>query len=77
MVHALAERNCELQLLRQHVLRKKPVGIQATGTSLLKQDKQQPVQVRVTYCVLPVFLGLQRELTATGGTERGECHGEW
>ncbi|XP_065599856.1 myomegalin isoform X2 [Cyrtonyx montezumae] len=44
MVHALAERNCELQLLRQHVLRKEPVGIQATGTSLLKQDKQQPVQ---------------------------------
>ena len=44
MVHALAERNCELQLLRQHVLRKEPVGIQAPGTGLLKQDKQQPVQ---------------------------------
>uniref|UniRef100_A0A8C9F1B2 Phosphodiesterase 4D interacting protein n=1 Tax=Pavo cristatus TaxID=9049 RepID=A0A8C9F1B2_PAVCR len=44
MVHALAERNCELQLLRQHMLRKEPVGVQATGTSLLKQDKQLPVQ---------------------------------
>ncbi|XP_021260427.1 myomegalin-like isoform X7 [Numida meleagris] len=44
MAHALAERNCELQLLRQYVLRKEPVGIQATGTSLLKQDRQQPVQ---------------------------------
>uniref|UniRef100_A0A803YHU2 Short myomegalin-like EB1 binding protein N-terminal domain-containing protein n=1 Tax=Meleagris gallopavo TaxID=9103 RepID=A0A803YHU2_MELGA len=61
MVHALAERNCELQLLRQHVLRKEPVGIQAPGTGLLKQDKQQPVQVRVMYSVLPVVLGLQRE----------------
>lgn len=76
-MHALAERNCELQLLRQHVLRKEPVGIQAPGTGLLKQDKQQPVQVRVMYSVLPVVLGLQRERIATGGTERRECHREW
>lgn len=68
MVHALAERNCELQLLRQHVLRKEPVGIEAPGTALLKQDRQQPVQVRVTYSVLPAVLGLWRECIATGGT---------
>ncbi|XP_050757109.1 myomegalin isoform X4 [Gymnogyps californianus] len=43
MAHALAERSCELQLLRQHVLGKEPVGTQSAGARLLKQDKQ-PVQ---------------------------------
>ncbi|XP_062472178.1 myomegalin-like isoform X3 [Pezoporus occidentalis] len=43
MVQALAERGSELQLLRQHVLRKEPVGTQLAGASLLKQDKQ-PIQ---------------------------------
>ncbi|XP_046800968.1 myomegalin isoform X2 [Gallus gallus] len=62
MVHALAERNCELQLLRQHVLRKKPVGIQATGTSLLKQDKQQPVQeILQRACGAAALAGPQQE----------------
>ncbi|XP_050568220.1 myomegalin isoform X1 [Cygnus atratus] len=44
MAHALAERSCELQLLRQHVLGKEPFRTQSAGTSLLKQDKQQPLQ---------------------------------
>ncbi|XP_040421898.1 myomegalin-like isoform X2 [Cygnus olor] len=44
MAHALAERSCELQLLRQHVLGKEPLRTQSAGTSLLKQDKQQPLQ---------------------------------
>ncbi|XP_074762928.1 myomegalin isoform X4 [Athene noctua] len=43
MAHALAERSCELQLLRQHVLGKEPVGTQLDGARLLKQDKQ-PIQ---------------------------------
>ncbi|XP_065529993.1 myomegalin isoform X1 [Lathamus discolor] len=43
MVHALTERGSELQLLRQHVLGKEPVGTQSAGASLLKQDKQ-PIQ---------------------------------
>ncbi|XP_052656526.1 myomegalin-like isoform X6 [Harpia harpyja] len=43
MAHALAERSCELQILRQHVLGKEPVGNQSAGTRLLKQDKQ-PIQ---------------------------------
>ncbi|XP_030352273.1 myomegalin-like isoform X4 [Strigops habroptila] len=43
MVHALAERSSELQLLRQHVLRKEPVGTQSAGARRLKQDKQ-PIQ---------------------------------
>ncbi|XP_074688932.1 myomegalin isoform X3 [Strix aluco] len=43
MAHALAERSCELQLLRQHVLGKEPVGTQLAGARLLKQDKQ-PIQ---------------------------------
>ncbi|XP_075567033.1 LOW QUALITY PROTEIN: myomegalin [Pelecanus crispus] len=43
MAHALAERSCELQLLRQHVLGKDPVATQLAGARLLKQDKQ-PVQ---------------------------------
>ncbi|XP_068546398.1 myomegalin isoform X4 [Anas acuta] len=43
MAHALAERSCELQLLRQHLLGKEPLRTQSAGTSLLKQDKQ-PLQ---------------------------------
>ncbi|KAM9280114.1 myomegalin [Cariama cristata] len=43
MAHALTERSCELQLLRQHVLGKEPVGTQSAGARLLKQDKQ-PIQ---------------------------------
>uniref|UniRef100_A0A8C4V049 Phosphodiesterase 4D interacting protein n=1 Tax=Falco tinnunculus TaxID=100819 RepID=A0A8C4V049_FALTI len=55
MAHALAERSCELQLLRQHMLGKEPVGMQSVGARLSKQDKQ-PVQVRIMPCVsLPVY----------------------
>ncbi|KAM6078568.1 LOW QUALITY PROTEIN: myomegalin-like [Theristicus caerulescens] len=43
MARALAERSCELQLLRQHVLGKEPVVTQSAGARLLKQDKQ-PIQ---------------------------------
>ncbi|XP_064928294.1 myomegalin isoform X5 [Columba livia] len=43
MAHALAERSCELQLMRQRVLGKEPVGTQSAGARLLKQDKQ-PIQ---------------------------------
>ncbi|XP_075278524.1 myomegalin isoform X2 [Opisthocomus hoazin] len=43
MANALAERSCELQLLRQHVLGKETVGTQLAGARLLKQDKQ-PIQ---------------------------------
>ncbi|KAM6262086.1 LOW QUALITY PROTEIN: myomegalin-like [Porphyrio hochstetteri] len=43
MARALAERSCELQLLRQHVLGKEPLGTQLAGVGQLKQDKQ-PIQ---------------------------------
>ncbi|XP_071291852.1 myomegalin isoform X8 [Agelaius tricolor] len=43
MAQALAERSSELQLLRQHVLGKDPVGTQSAGARPLKQDKQ-PLQ---------------------------------
>ncbi|XP_036244017.1 myomegalin [Molothrus ater] len=39
MAQALAERSSELQLLRQHVLGKDPVGTQSAGARPLKQDK--------------------------------------
>ncbi|XP_031451576.1 myomegalin-like isoform X2 [Phasianus colchicus] len=69
MVHALTERNCELQLLRQHVLRKESVGIQAPGTSLLKQDKQQPVQeIMQRACGVSALAGPPQE-DNTGLTE--------
>ncbi|XP_069718516.1 myomegalin isoform X1 [Phaenicophaeus curvirostris] len=45
MAHALAERSRELQLLRQHVLGREPVGTQSAGARLLKQDEQL-IQVR-------------------------------
>ncbi|XP_064310739.1 myomegalin isoform X2 [Phalacrocorax carbo] len=43
MARTLAERSCELQLLRQHVSGKEPVVTQSAGARLLKQDKQ-PIQ---------------------------------
>ncbi|XP_027514277.1 myomegalin-like isoform X8 [Corapipo altera] len=43
MAQALAERSCELQLLRQHVLGKEPFGTHLAGAGLLKQHKQ-PIQ---------------------------------
>ncbi|XP_039241040.1 myomegalin-like isoform X3 [Pipra filicauda] len=43
MAQALAERSCELQLLRQHVLGKEPFGTHLAGARLLKQHKQ-PMQ---------------------------------
>ncbi|XP_027550401.1 myomegalin-like isoform X4 [Neopelma chrysocephalum] len=43
MAQALAERSCELQLLRQHVLGKEPFGTHLAGARLLKQHKQ-PIQ---------------------------------
>lgn len=63
MAHALAERSCELQLLRQHLLGKEPLRTQSAGTSLLKQDKQ-PLQVRVC-CVFCFFLPVAPERCAT------------
>ncbi|XP_066411982.1 myomegalin isoform X6 [Molothrus aeneus] len=44
MAQALAERSSELQLLRQHVLGKDPVGTQSAGARPLKQDKQEILQ---------------------------------
>ncbi|XP_068808071.1 myomegalin isoform X3 [Struthio camelus] len=44
MARALAERSCELQVLRQHVSGKEPVGTQSAGAGLSKQDEQQPIQ---------------------------------
>uniref|UniRef100_A0A8C3JIV1 Short myomegalin-like EB1 binding protein N-terminal domain-containing protein n=1 Tax=Calidris pygmaea TaxID=425635 RepID=A0A8C3JIV1_9CHAR len=70
MAHALAERSCELQLLRQHVLGKESIGTRLAGARLLKNDKQ-PIQVRTVHCIsLPVASGFQRELMATGGNGR-------
>lgn len=70
MAQALAERSCELQLLRQHVSGKEPVGTQSSGGRLLKQDRQ-PVQVRIVHGVsLPLASRLQRELIATEGNGR-------
>lgn len=70
MAQALAERSCELQLLRQHMLGKDPVGTQSPGARPLKQDKQ-PIQVRIMHCLsLSVALGLQKELIATEGNQR-------
>ncbi|KAM6415099.1 myomegalin isoform 1-T1 [Rhynochetos jubatus] len=62
MAHALAERSCELQLLRQHVLGKEPVGTRLAGASVLKQDKQ-PVQE-----ILPRACGA----TAIAGSPQGD-----
>lgn len=57
MAHALAERSCELQLLRQHLLGKEPLVTKLAGARLLKKDKQ-PIQVRIVCCVsLPVGWG--------------------
>ncbi|XP_023801966.1 myomegalin-like, partial [Cyanistes caeruleus] len=50
MAQALAERSCELQLLRQHVLGKDPVGTQSAGARPLKQDKQPRQEILQRAC---------------------------
>ncbi|XP_010158093.1 PREDICTED: myomegalin-like [Eurypyga helias] len=57
MAQALAERSCELQLLRQHVLGKEPVGTQLAGVSLLKQDRQPLQEILPGACGATVIAG--------------------
>ncbi|KAM6066210.1 myomegalin isoform 2-T2 [Chlamydotis macqueenii] len=57
MVHALAERSSELQLLRQHVLGKEPVGTQSVGARLLKQDKQPIQEIQQRACGAAAIAG--------------------
>ncbi|XP_071421787.1 myomegalin isoform X3 [Pithys albifrons albifrons] len=68
MAQALAERSCELQLLRQHTLGKEPVGTHLTGARLLKQDRQ-PIQE-----ILKIACGA----TAIAGSPQGDssCRAE-
>ncbi|XP_054239892.1 myomegalin-like isoform X2 [Indicator indicator] len=50
MAEALAERSCELQLLRQHVLGKQPVWTQVPGGRLVKEDKQPIPEILQRAC---------------------------
>ncbi|XP_074007325.1 myomegalin isoform X1 [Numenius arquata] len=57
MAHALAERSCELQLLRQHVLGKESVGTQSAGARLLKNDKQSIQEILQRACGATAIAG--------------------
>ncbi|XP_014113030.1 PREDICTED: myomegalin-like [Pseudopodoces humilis] len=61
MAQALAERSCELQLLRQHVLGKDPVGTQSAGARPLKQDKQPIQEILQRACGATVIAGSPQE----------------
>uniref|UniRef100_A0A8C3P5R8 Phosphodiesterase 4D interacting protein n=1 Tax=Cyanoderma ruficeps TaxID=181631 RepID=A0A8C3P5R8_9PASS len=61
MAQALAERSCELQLLRQHMLRKDPVGTQSAGARPLKQDKQPIQEILQRACGATVVAGSPQE----------------
>ncbi|KAF4799783.1 myomegalin [Turdus rufiventris] len=61
MVQALAERSCELQLLRQHMLGKEPVGTQSAGARPLKQDKQPIQDILQRTCGATVIAGSPQE----------------
>ncbi|XP_032923213.1 myomegalin-like isoform X4 [Catharus ustulatus] len=61
MAQALAERSCELQLLRQHVLGKEPVGTQSAGARPLKQDKQPIQDILQRTCGATVIAGSPQE----------------
>ncbi|KAM6265265.1 myomegalin isoform 2-T2 [Spheniscus humboldti] len=60
MAHALAERSCELQLLRQHVLGKEPVATQLAGARLLKQDTQPMQEILQRACGATAIAGPQQ-----------------
>ncbi|XP_009318973.1 PREDICTED: myomegalin-like [Pygoscelis adeliae] len=60
MAHALAERSCELQLLRQHVLGKEPVATQLAGARLLKQDTQPIQEILQRACGATAIAGPQQ-----------------
>ncbi|XP_053806097.1 myomegalin isoform X5 [Vidua chalybeata] len=61
MAQALAERSCELQLLRQHVLGKDPVGTQSAGARPLKQDKQPIQEILQRACGATAIAGSPQE----------------
>ncbi|RMC08308.1 hypothetical protein DUI87_14549 [Hirundo rustica rustica] len=61
MAQALAERSCELQLLRQHVLGKDPVGTQSAGTRPLAQEKQPIQEILQRACGATVIAGSPQE----------------
>ncbi|XP_068879849.1 myomegalin isoform X3 [Aphelocoma coerulescens] len=61
MAQALAERSCELQLLRQHLLGKDPVGTQSAGARPLKQDKQSIQEILQRACGTTVVAGSPQE----------------
>ncbi|XP_039929561.1 putative neuroblastoma breakpoint family member 8 isoform X2 [Hirundo rustica] len=61
MAQALAERSCELQLLRQHVLGKDPVGTQSAGARPLAQEKQPIQEILQRACGATVIAGSPQE----------------
>ncbi|KAM7046561.1 myomegalin isoform 5-T5 [Acridotheres tristis] len=61
MAQALAERSCELQLLRQHVLGKEPPRTQSAGARPLKQDKQPVQEILQRACGATVISGSPQE----------------
>ncbi|XP_062353720.1 LOW QUALITY PROTEIN: putative neuroblastoma breakpoint family member 8 [Cinclus cinclus] len=61
MAQALAERSCELQLLRQHMLGKEPVVTQSAGARPLKQDKQPIQEILQRACGATVIAGSPQE----------------
>ncbi|XP_030135609.4 myomegalin isoform X5 [Taeniopygia guttata] len=61
MAQALAERSHELQLLRQHVLGKDPVGTQSAGARPLKQDKQPIQEIMQRACGATAIAGSLQE----------------
>ncbi|XP_063262773.1 myomegalin isoform X3 [Prinia subflava] len=61
MAEALAERSCELQLLRQHVLGRDSVGTQSAGARPLKQDKQPVQEILQRACAATVIAGSPQE----------------
>ncbi|KAM4773098.1 myomegalin isoform 8-T8 [Cyanocitta cristata] len=61
MAQALAERSCELQLLRQHLLGQDPVGTQSAGARPLKQDKQSIQEILQRACGTTVVAGSPQE----------------
>ncbi|XP_048169527.1 myomegalin-like isoform X8 [Corvus hawaiiensis] len=61
MAQALAERSCELQLLRQHLLGKDPAGTPSAGARPLKQDKQSIQEILLRACGTTVVAGSPQE----------------
>lgn len=77
MVQALAERSCELQILRQQMMGKELGKNQRANAKLFQEDGEQPIQVGVASWISVssacYLMAPERAEHSKSGWRRGMC----